>query len=369
MSSLVVRVLLAFVTLGLASGQAQELVPQGSGGGFSSGHPGTWRDRLLKAHGGNTESEASLARGLAWVSRQQAADGSWAFDGGSKDQVAATALAILPFVDVGLTHTQESRYQKLVAKGLDWLTAKMKADGSFEGSTATGHAVATQTLIVAALVGKDETLRKKAEAAIKHLLAAQRKDGGWADAPGQESDVVTTSWQIQALARAMIAGMRVDTATAFKNAGAFLDRSSAADGTRYRGKDGKITPLATAAGLVARFHLGWDAEHPTFVAGIDYLKDHPPTREQFDIAYYYHATQAVFHRAGVDWYKAWNPRMRDLLINHQFKGGKPDMLGSLPKDIEPASDVGGRLGTTCLSLLTLEIYYRFQRQGLTELER
>jgi hypothetical protein len=365
MPSLAVRVLLAFATLGLAAGRAQDVIRPGTGGGI----PGTWRDQLLKAHGGNTESEAALARGLAWVRRQQLEDGSWTFDTGSQDRVAATALAILPFVDVGESHTAECKYQKVIARGLDWLTAKMRADGSFEGTTTTGHAIATQTLIVAALVGKDEALRKKAETAIKRLLAAQRKDGGWADAPDQQSDVVTTAWQIQALARAKVADMRVDPAAAFKNAVAFLDRSSAADGARYRGKDGKVTPRATAAGLVARFHLGWDAQHPAYVAGVDYLKDNPPTREQFDIAYYYHATQAIFHRAGVDWSQAWNPRMRDLLVNHQFRGGKPDVLGSWPKEFEPAPDAGGRLGTTCLALLTLEIYYRFNRKELTELER
>ena len=48
------------------------------------------REKLLKA-GGNSESQAAVARGLAWLARQQQKDGSWNFDGKSSDQVAAYA--------------------------------------------------------------------------------------------------------------------------------------------------------------------------------------------------------------------------------------------------------------------------------------
>ena len=45
------------------------------------GRSGATKDKLLKAGGGNTESEAAVARGLAWLARKQLKDGSWEFDG------------------------------------------------------------------------------------------------------------------------------------------------------------------------------------------------------------------------------------------------------------------------------------------------
>jgi hypothetical protein len=91
--------------------------------------------------------------------------------------------------------------------------------------------------------------------------------------------------------------------------------------------------------------------------------------------YYYYATQVVHFYEGPDWHKFWNPKMRDLLIDLQRKGGGNDLLGSWDKDQGFIGSSCGRLGTTCLALLTLEVYYRhlplYKRDsgGLAEIER
>jgi hypothetical protein len=57
--------------------------------------------------------------------------------------------------------------------------------------------------------------------------------------------------------------------------------------------------------------------------------------------------------------------MRDLLVNTQAQGG--DAAGSWPPDLSHGVAQGGRLYTTCLSILTLEVYYRhlslYRNQG------
>src|SRR5262245_40192841 len=63
--------------------------------------PGERREYLIKHGGGNAESEAAVARGLAWLAKQQKDDGHWEFDGSSKDQIAATGMALLPFLAAG----------------------------------------------------------------------------------------------------------------------------------------------------------------------------------------------------------------------------------------------------------------------------
>jgi len=76
--------------------------------------------------------------------------------------------------------------------------------------------------------------------------------------------------------------------------------------------------------------------------------------------YNYYATQVMYHMGGEAW-DFWNPRMRDLLINTQDKGDprNPHQGGSWDPKGDPYGFSGGRLMITSLSLLNLEIYYRY----------
>jgi hypothetical protein len=86
--------------------------------------------------------------------------------------------------------------------------------------------------------------------------------------------------------------------------------------------------------------------------------------------YYYYATQVVRFHGGDAW-QTWNegPKAED----GSRKGGVQDWLislqdrgtqnrGSWEKEVGREGRIGtycGRLGTTCLCLLTLEVYYRY----------
>ena len=101
------------------------LLPPGAGGmghitqpGLRGRNPAT-RDKLLRDRGGNSESEAAVAAGLAWLARKQLKDGSWEFDGTSKDKIAATGLALLPFLAAGETHKFGTKYKDTVRRGLE----------------------------------------------------------------------------------------------------------------------------------------------------------------------------------------------------------------------------------------------------------
>ena len=69
---------------------------------------------------------------------------------------------------------------------------------------------------------------------------------------------------------------------------------------------------------------------------------------------------------GPDWQK-WNAVMRQLLPEHQEKTGAE--RGSWDPNGDRWGDAGGRLYVTCLSLYTLEVYYRhlpIYRKGLLD---
>src|SRR6185436_5534116 len=84
-----------------------------------------------------------------------------------------------------------------------------------------------------------------------------------------------------------------------------------------------------------------------------------------NIYYYYYATQVVHFYGGKEW-RDWNEGpmdngkraggMRDWLVWLQLKAGKDS--GSWDPDGASIGGSCGRLGTTCLAILTLEVYYR-----------
>lgn len=340
------------------------------------GRSGASKDKLLKAGGGNDKSEAAVAAGLAWLARHQKKDGSWEYDGASKDKIAATGMALLPFLAAGETHKYGKKYKKTVENGLNWLMGRMTGGGGFSGaSNMYAHAIATVVLCEAAGMTRDAAVKAKAGLAINYIIRAQGKNGSWGYQAGQDGDTSIVGWQIQALASARLAEIKFDKDKAYKQANKFLDsvsdNSGSTFGYREKGKSQTLTPV----GLLSKYYMAeLNPRHPSFAKGVDFLKQFPPQKGAFDMYYLYYATQVVHFYEGPDWHKFWNPKIRDMLIDMQRKGDDA-INGSWDKDQGFIGQQCGRLGTTCLALLTLEVYYRhlplYKRDsgGLAELER
>ncbi len=94
--------------------------------------------------------------------------------------------------------------------------------------------------------------------------------------------------------------------------------------------------------------------------GVRHLLNNPPEAKIHNVYYWYYATQVLHNYGGSPW-DAWNRPLRKLLIATQTRSNTC-ANGSWDPD-EPAKDQwgfqGGRLMTTALSCLTLEIYYRY----------
>ncbi len=372
--------------MGMTGPSGDEGSMKGENGGGSGivapgmrGRSGATKDRLLKAGGGNSASEAAVARGLHWLVRQQKTDGHWQFDGAnsggtSKDDVAATAMCILPFLAAGETHKsgKVKEYMLAVKKGLTWLASMEKSNGDFAGKKITMYtrAVAACTLCEAYGMTKDYALRNHAQAAINFIVNAQAKDGSWGYEPNKDGDTSIVGWQIQALRSAKVAGL-VSPKSAMDKARSFLVSVSQNEESRYgyRAKGGSYA--LSAVGLLCRQYMGWGPKNPSLAKGVEYLKTLPPQQANFDIYYYYYATQVMHFFGGSSWDTFWNPMMRDLLIKQQEKGAGPNN-GRWPKDDHLFGQSTGALGQTCLSLLTLEVYYRhlplYKREGSNALD-
>ena len=70
----------------------------------------------------------------------------------------------------------------------------------------------------------------------------------------------------------------------------------------------------------------------------------------------YYATLAMFQMGG-DYWKKWNESMQRVLLHTQSKGGCAD--GSWDAASAPHGKAGGRVFTTAIGCLSLEVYYRY----------
>jgi hypothetical protein len=338
--------------------------------GELAGRSGAARSKLVTEGGGNSNSERCVTNGLKWLAKYQQPDGKWSFhhgfdDPGSLDKctTAATGLAVLSFLGAG--HTQkgvQSHYQPVVDKGLKYLVSQLKRQGTLgdlRGHTVANegmyaHAIATLAICEAYGQTRDSDLKNAAQWAINFIVKAQDpKGGGWRYFPGQPGDTTVTGWQLMALKSARNGHLKFPEKT-LAGASRFLDSVQVLGGSRYGYDRRGETPSMTAIGLLSRMYLGWTHENAALASGVDFLSQTGPS--QSDIYYDYYATQVLHHWGGSEWQK-WNEALRDRLIDSQVKRG--DAAGSWKPTGDSGAKPGGRLYQTCLSVMTLEVYYRY----------
>jgi hypothetical protein len=347
-----------------------------------NGRSGATKELLLRKGGGNDETEAAVGRALVWLAKQQNSSGYWEYDGSAKgDRIAATGMCLLPFLAAGETHKTGKRYKDNVGRGLNYLKAQLKANGQFGGSGMYSQAIGTVALCEAAGMTRDDGLKNAAKVAVDYIVRAQDGDGSWGYTANTAGDTSIVGWQIQALKSAKMSGILVPH-KCFDQANVFLESVETANSTMttygYRAKGGSNG--LTAVGLLCRQYTGWTPRNPKLAVGIKYLwEKFPPKDAVFDMYYYYYATQVVHFFDGPAWHRDWNPVMQKLLLGKQITektpGSKAVDIGSWPKETGHIGGACGKLGTTALCCLTLEVYYRhlplYKRDagGLAALEK
>ncbi len=353
------------------------------------------RSELAQKAGASLASEQSVERALEWLKRHQDADGRW--DGGTAKyddgrvvarddnftthcppgdicageclyhdaDTALTALSLLAYLGAGYTHTDGGKYSETVSSGLSFLVKSQKADGDLRGqSTAVGmycHAMASLALSEAYALTGDVKLRSPVERAIAFLVRGQAADGmAWRYAPRASSgDTSLLGWVILVIKSAGEVGIPVPATT---RSGAMKWLKMVADGThgglaKYQ-PNKPVTPTMTAEAWVCRQFLGIGGPGPASSEAADYLIKHSPNIDTYNLYYWYYGTLALFQHGGPTW-EAWNRQVRDQLVKRQRASGHA--LGSWDPDQTEYGVLGGRIYSTAVATLTLEVYYRYLR--------
>jgi hypothetical protein len=373
----------------------------GLGGRLLSDVPEVYRPRLdpnrsalAQRAGASPASEQAVERALDWLMRHQDADGRW--DGATAQQddgtpkpgdddftihcppgdtcfgpcfyfdadTAMTGLALLAYLGAGYTHT-DGKYAETVGRGIDFLLSEQKPDGDLRGTTSgVGmycQAIATLSLCEAYALTSDARLRKPVERAIGFLVRARARDGlSWRYEPGAlEGDTSILGWVVLSIKSARVVGISVP-ATIPQGALRWLDRVATGDQkglARYR-PEKPPTETMTAEAWVCRQFLGTGGPGLSSTEAAEYLLDHGPDQGPFNLYYLYYGTLAMYQHGGDPWYR-WNALSRDLIVKRQHTQGHK--AGSWDPDESEWGKYGGRIYTTALATLSLEVYYRFLR--------
>ena len=210
----------------------------------------------------------------------------------------------------------------------------------------------------------DLRLRAALAKAIAFTISQQDpKGGGWRYKQWQEGDVSMLGWQLMSLKSAEIAGVNlpeairtrmksfVESVRQGKSGGLFGYRRNVVSSGR---NSEPVSPTMTAEALFCQQMLGYPRDSAASTESIAYLMRNPPRLSDMNFYYWYYGTLAMYQHGGKPW-QDWNASVRDMLVELQVQSGP--MSGTWDPNDEWGR-YGGRLYSTALATLTLEVYYR-----------
>lgn len=343
------------------------------------------RTELVAAGGGNAQTESAVRNALNWLAAAQSADGRWDAKkhgagreyyvlgqdrngAGAKADTGVSGLALLAFLGAGHTH-REGLYQPQVGSGLEFLRRSQQSDGNLGGNAGLFaqmycHSMASFAASEALAMTQDKRLDPFVRSATRYTIAAQHPtDGGWRYRPGDTGDTSQLGWQVMVLRSAERCDVAVPPVI-WTRVDRFLrqvERGHSGGLAVYRPEEARPSRTMTAEALYCRQLVTGRADGELSPAAlreaIDSLLAEPPSTAQVNLYYWYYATLAL-HRAqhvtpesAAAWQR-WNDALTRTLLATQNKDG------SWPETCIWAG-YGGRVFTTALGAMCLEVYYRY----------
>jgi len=312
----------------------------GAGGPYGERFGG--RRYVRPLGGGGTERPLNDA--LDWLARHQAADGGFSADGragtvcgcGSADapaSVDATALALLAFLGNGNT-TVQGQYKESVQRAIAWLRGLLDAEtGRFGDAGPVAQARASLALIEAYALTKSPLLKRDAERALGSLARAEPAD----DEVG--------AWIAQGLHAARVARIGVPD-----DVGLPLLEFLAAH-------EPPLEPAAAGGAVLARILLGIRQPGEAWRSRI--LAAAPEGGVRTDLGTTFLGAHAAFQLGQPTW-EPWNQAMKRVVLAGLEPSGSGAQAACAHGSWQPDAP-SGRVASTALAALTIEVYVRLER--------
>ncbi len=372
-----------------------DVIGAGGGGGGGSGKYGKRRG---VGKGGGTAQQKAVDLGLEWLKNHQSPDGYWDSDGfsqmcklnkcdgpgGALHDVGNTGVALLAFLGAGNT-LNTGRYKEVLKKGLKYLVEMQDPDDGCFGPKAHqhfmyNHALAALAMVEGFYLSRAPHLKNAAQKGVEFVQRARNPYKAWRYAypPDGDNDVSVSGWMLFVLFAAKDAGLQVEDAS-IKDGMAFIDEMT--DQATWRtGYHEKGSPPArevedmdkwpqdksesmTAVALLVRFFDKQDPGTSEAMKGAATLLGRClPTWDTgagtIDFYYWYYASYAMYQMSGKYW-KEWQDKMLDAVVRSQRTDG--DEKGSWDPQVDPWGDAGGRVYSTAINTLCLEVFYRYDK--------
>jgi hypothetical protein len=218
------------------------------------------------------------------------------------------------------------------------------------------HSMSTLALGEAYSMTGDTRLRPFVERAVRYTLAAQDpQTGGWRYRPGDTGDMSQFGWQVMSLKSAQLSRLDIPERSRLGMV-RFIDQCSSGSQrglASYRPGE-RPSRTMTAESLVCRLFVGVYRDEQLREAE-RFLLEELPQADKENFYYWYYGTLAMFQVQGEGWLK-WNQALQQQLLSRQRTDG--DWAGSWNPDPIWGS-YGGRVFSTALGALCLEVYYRY----------
>jgi hypothetical protein len=271
----------------------------------------------------------SVDEGLAWLARQQNADGSFG-RGRASANAGIVSLCALAFMADGSVPGR-GRHGAAVARALEYVLAHCTESGlvTTEGNNVPMYGHGFAALFLGEVYGmspEDGRVRDALVRAVRLIENSQNEEGGWRYNPvPDDADVSVTICQVMALRSARNAGIRIPREVV-DNAVRYVRECQNPDGGfRYMRSTGTSAWPRTAAGVASLFYAGV-YEDDSIPRGLGYLlrtavpDGSGPMGQPYYFYGHYYAAQAMY-LAGGEWWREWWPRVRRDLIVHQEDDG------------------------------------------------
>ncbi|MCY2999754.1 MAG: hypothetical protein NT168_16775, partial [Planctomycetota bacterium] len=371
--------------------------------------PGAYRMRLAPErfaytleNGGDANTEQAVRGALEFLAKSQSPDGSWnaqaygagqravapsaealyRADTGKFADTAMTGLALLAFLGAGHTHNDGGPYAACVHRGLSYLCQQQFPSGDLSGRNQIGqqptvryarmysHGIAAIALAEAYALTQDQDLVVPVKNAVDYSLKAMNpRTGGWrydfaSEDPGDTSQF---GWQAMLLNSASVSNAAplgghhrvllqrfLDSVSTGKSGGLAVYRNL---NPQSRPASEQASVAMTAEAFAMRTMLGLPMSAQATQEAKQMLLSQLPGSSEPNFYYWYYATLALYQsQPHSEAWTLWNQAIKRELLATQVSQG--DDAGSWdPRCIWGGH--GGRIYTTALGCMCLEVYYRY----------
>ena len=318
------------------------------------------------------ETEQAVRLGLKWLASAQSDSGAWEpdkYQGLKEYTVAVTGLSILSLMAEGNSYLS-GEYASSVNRGINYLISSQSTDGLFGPRNAAqkpvnymyNHAIATAAVLEDYLATRNaaypekEQIENAINQAIRFTASAQHKNGGWGYTTESTPDTSVTVWQAYALKLAQLADIEAASEPLKKS---WEWWAYVTDQNGLAGYDApKHYPngpyALTAAAMFCRIFANQSGDELADKQAKNLMANLPGLQKEnmeSDLYCWFWASNALFLNGGGDW-SAWNKHAKQAIVDVQSANG------SWPMN-DRWAEYGGRVYSTAIGLLTLQVYYRY----------